>query len=298
MALNVGYVTRETTQNLGRNPTLTLASVVPVAIALPLAGVALLVREGTDKLSGKFRGDVELIIFLDAEVTADQRQAIETSLDDNPEVAGHEYFDEKAAFEEAELLFEDQPTMKGLLREGDVPTSFRVEPTNPDIESVVALRGLYQREAGVQQVESATEAIRAIQELTEKLNAGVFFASAVSAAVSVLLIYNTIRTAMFARRREIEVMKLVGATNWFIRVPFIIEGMVQALLGGVLAIGLLLGLNVLLFGPLADNQYFELFRSFEFSVGTVVGTSLLPVIVGLIIGAIGSGFAVGRFLDV
>ncbi len=298
MALNAGYVARETTQNLGRNPTLTLASIITVAIALTLAGVALLVREGTNNLAGKFRGDVELIIFLDPEISGEQRTAIQTSLDGNPEVGEFAYVDEREAFEEAQDLFADQPTMLRLLREGDVPTSFRVEPTNPDFQSVVALRGIYEREAGVQQVESATEAIRAIQELTEKLNFGVLFASAVSAGVSVLLIYNTIRTAMFARRREIEVMKLVGATNWFIRVPFILEGMVQALLGGALAVGLLLGLNVVLFGALAENQYFELFQNFDFSVATVVGTSLPLVLVGVAIGALGSGFAVGRFLDV
>lgn len=298
MALNAGYVARETTQNLGRNPTLTLASIITVAIALTLAGVALLVREGTNNLAGKFRGDVELIIFLDPAISGEQRAAIQTSLDGNPEVSEFAYVDEREAFEEAQDLFADQPTMLRLLREGDVPTSFRVEPTNPDFQSVVALRGIYEREAGVQQVESATEAIRAIQELTEKLNFGVLFASAVSAGVSVLLIYNTIRTAMFARRREIEVMKLVGATNWFIRVPFILEGVVQALLGGALAVGLLLGLNVVLFGALAENQYFELFQNFDFTIATVVGTSVPLVLVGVAIGALGSGFAVGRFLDV
>ena len=116
--------------------------------------------------------------------------------------------------------------------------------------------------------------------------------------MSILLIYNTIRTAMFARRREIEVMKLVGATNWFIRVPFILEGMIQSILGGLLAIGLLLGLNVFLFGALADNDFFELFKEFDFSAGTVIGTSIPLVLAGVVIGALGSGFAVGRFLDV
>ncbi len=298
MALNANYIARETGQNLGRNPTLTVASVITVSIALTLAGVALLVREGTNNLAGKFRGDVELIVFLDPEISPDQRQAIQTSLDENPEVSTFSYVDEREAFEEAQDLFAEQPTMLRLLREGDVPTSFRVEPANPDFQSVVALRSIYEREAGVEQVESATEAIRAIQELTEKLNFGVLFASAVSAGVSILLIYNTIRTAMFARRHEIEVMKLVGATNWFIRVPFILEGMIQSLLGGALAVGLLLGLNVFLFGALANNQYFELFQNFEFSIGTVIGTSIPLVLVGVAIGAVGSGFAVGRFLDV
>jgi len=298
MALNVGYVGRETWHNLGRNPTLTIASIITVAIALTLAGVARLVSEGTDDLADKFRGDVELIIFLEPEITEEQRRAIETSLDDNPEVREWTFVGQQEAYEEAQELFKDQPVILDLLEPEDVPTSFRVEPTNPDADSVLALRNIYGQEAGVASVESATEAIRAIQELTRQLNFGVFFASAISAGVAVLLIYNAIRTAMFARRREIEVMKLVGATNWFIRVPFILEGMVQALLGGLLTIGLLLGLNRVLFQSLADNRYFELFENFDFTNATVISKSLVLVAVGAAIGALGSGFAVGRFLDV
>ncbi len=298
MALNVGYVARETGQNLGRNPTLTIASVVTVAIALTLAGVALLVSEGVDGVAGKFRDDVDIIIFLDPEVTQEQVTALQRSLDDNPEVREATYVDREEAFAEAQELFADEPTMRDLLRPEDVPTSFRVKPTNPDSDSVQALRGVFENEAGVEQVQSAQDAIRAIQELSKKLNLGVFLASAVSAGIAILLIYNTIRTAMFARRREIEVMKLVGATNWFIRVPFILEGMIQALLGGILAIGLLLGLNSILFQALAKEEYLELFQNFDFSMGTVIGQSVPLVLAGALIGAVGSGFAVGRFLDV
>jgi len=298
MALNIGYVSRETGQNLGRNPTLTIASVVTVAVALTLAGVALLVREGVDGLSGRFRNDVDIIIFLEPDVTEEQIDGLQQSLDDNPEVREATYIDRDAAFKEAQELFEGEPTMQEILRPEDVPTSFRVKPTNPDSDSVAALRGVFENEAGVLRVESAQDAIKAIQELSEKLNVGVFLASFVSAGIAILLIYNTIRTAMFARRREIEVMKLVGATNWFIRVPFILEGMIQALLGGFLAIGLLLALNSVLFQSLAKEEYLELFSEFDFSVGLVVGQSVPLVIGGAFIGALGSGFAVGRFLDV
>jgi cell division transport system permease protein len=298
MALNIGYVARETGQNLGRNPTLTIASVVTVAVALTLAGVALLVREGVDGLSGNFRDDVDIIIFLEPDITDDQVDALERTLADNPEVRSATFVDQPQAFEEAKELFKDDPTTLSLLREEDVPPSFRVKPTNPDPNSVDALRNIFADEAGVYKVESAQEAIKAIQELSDKLNLGVFLASTVSAGIAILLIYNTIRTAMFARRREIEVMKLVGATNWFIRVPFILEGMIQALLGGLLAIGLLLGLNSVLFRSLAREDYLALFDDFDFPVSTVIGQSIWLVVGGAVIGALGSGFAVGRFLDV
>jgi cell division transport system permease protein len=188
--------------------------------------------------------------------------------------------------------------MRELLRPEDIPTSFRVKPTNPDFESVNALRSVFESEAGVLDVESASEAIRAIQELSRKLQNGVRAAFLISALVAILLIYNTIRTAMFARRREIEVMKLVGATNWFIRVPFILEGMFQALLGGVMSLGLLMALNSIVFQALAREEYLDVFEGFDFSMGTVVGQSVWLIGIGALLGAIGSGFAVGRFLDV
>lgn len=298
MALNAGYVARETAQNLGRNLTLTVASVITVAVCLTLAGVGLLITEGVDNLAGSFRGDVELIVFLDPGVSEAQRAAVERSLEANPEVKDFTYFNQKEAFAEAKELFEDQPFTQSLLRESDIPPSFRVTPTNPDVESVVALRNVYEKEAGVREVESATEAIKAIQELTGKLKQGVWVAAAVLAGIAVLLIYNTLRTAMFARRREIEVMKLVGATNWFIRVPFILEGLVQALLGGIVALGFMFGVDSVLFGALSKGDYFSLFDSFDFDTATVLWTSAQIGIVGMVIGAIGSGLAVGRFLDV
>jgi cell division transport system permease protein len=298
MALNVGYVSRETAQNLGRNPTLTIASVVTVAIALTLAGVSLLVRQGVDDLSGRFRGDVQIVVFVEADATQEQIDSLRRTLEENPEVAEATYVDREESFEEAQELFADSEVMSDLLRPEDIPTSFRVSPRNPDIEAVVALRSVLDAEQGVLEVVSADEAIQAIQQLSSRLRFGVMFAAAISAAIAVLLIYNTIRTAMFARRREIEVMKLVGATNWFIRVPFILEGMIQALLGGLLSVAMLLGVNSVLFQSLSKEENLEIFQDFDFTTGTVIGQSIWLVLAGALLGAVGSGFAVGRFLDV
>ncbi|MEO5722994.1 MAG: FtsX-like permease family protein, partial [Ilumatobacteraceae bacterium] len=117
-------------------------------------------------------------------------------------------------------------------------------------------------------------------------------------AVAVLLIWNTIRTAMFARRREIEVMKLVGATNWFIRLPFMLEGLLHGLVGGVMASGVLLFLN---------SDWTSGVRSLPGNSGlqafVVLGSYPWTVVVymvglGAIVGAVGSGTAASRFLDV
>ncbi len=115
---------------------------------------------------------------------------------------------------------------------------------------------------------------------------------------AVLLILNTIRTAMFARRREIEVMKLVGATNWFIRVPFMIEGLVQGVLGAAVAIGGVQLLNGYFDYALSRNKELKLFDGFMVTGPQMTFTTLILVGLGCLIGALGSAIAVSRFLDV
>ena len=103
---------------------------------------------------------------------------------------------------------------------------------------------------------------------------------------------------MFARRREIEVMKLVGATNWFIRVPFMLEGMIQGLLGAGVAVGAVFGANWALDRYLSDRNSLQLLESFVVATEDVWRTSFLLLVIGVIVGTVGSAIAVSRFLDV
>jgi cell division transport system permease protein len=111
-----------------------------------------------------------------------------------------------------------------------------------------------------------------------------------------LLIWNTIRTAMFARRREIEVMKLVGATNWFIRVPFMAEGLVQGIVGGAIGIGIVAALRNWMLPTLVNGG--GIWTNFHVDVSDVRGTSLVLVAAGALVGILGSAVAATRFLDV
>ena len=131
-----------------------------------------------------------------------------------------------------------------------------------------------------------------------RLTLGIVFVSAFLLLAAFLLILNTIRMAIYARRREIEVMKLVGATNWFIRVPFMVEGLVQGIVGALLAI-----LGLLLFKPFFEQwlppaDQFPLFSGFVPAGSQLLGTYFLLGVTGMVVGAIGAGIAVTRFLDV
>jgi len=115
---------------------------------------------------------------------------------------------------------------------------------------------------------------------------------------AILLVLNTIRMAMFARRREIEVMKLVGATNWFIRVPFMLEGLIQGIIGATLAVGALALFKPFFEKWLPNPQDFPLVSGFVLSGTEIAGIFILLGVTGCVVGAIGAGIAVTRFLDV
>jgi cell division transport system permease protein len=123
--------------------------------------------------------------------------------------------------------------------------------------------------------------------------------AAVLLSAASLLILNTIRMAIFARRREVAVMKLVGATNWFIRVPFMLEGLLQGLAGAAMAFGIVwIGRSVIQDRIAGSRNDIQLFKQFLVTASDVTGTGILLLVVGVVVGTVGSLLAVSRFLDV
>ena len=143
---------------------------------------------------------------------------------------------------------------------------------------------------------AAAERIKKNEEGFSKIRVALLVGSGVIGIASMVLIVNSIRIAMFARRREIEVMKLVGATNWFIRVPFMLEGFVQGIVGSVVGIGIVAGLKGWLLPIFTDSG--GLFTDFRLTSGDVTGTAIVLLIAGALVGVAGSAFAATRFLDV
>jgi len=298
VALNVNYVIRETGSNLVRNVGLTVASILTVVVSLVLVGTSFLIRQGVENATVKWEGGIELIIFMEPKIRPEQLQAIEASLEaDNSGVKDFEYVDQDRAYMEFKQLFKDAPEMVESVTPSILPPSFKVVPNDPDAGSVTALREQYRNDAGVKDVVSADDTIRTMKGMTGFISALVFFAAAVLAMTSAVLIFNTIRMAMFARRREIEVMKLVGATNWFIRVPFMIEGFIQGLVGSLLAVASLQVLNRI-FTERLNQRGIELLSSFAVANGDVTTISIALLIGGTVIGMVFSAVAASLYLDV
>ncbi len=292
------YYVRETASNLGRNITITLASVMTVAVSLALVGASLMLRSGVENATRRWQGGIEFVIFMQRDPSPEQVQSLRDDLEQSPEVASVRFVDKKEAYEEFKLLFADSPELVDSIEPETLPPSFRVEPVNKEVDAVEALGKTYASKSGVGQVVFASKTIRLIQQLSSRLTVGIFVIAAFLLGAAGLLILNTIRMAMFARRREIEVMKLVGATNWFIRVPFMLEGLVQGLIGAFLAIAALAAFKPFFQKWLPSSRDIPLVSGFQVSSGEMFFIFGTLGAVGILIGAIGAGIAVSRFLDV
>jgi cell division transport system permease protein len=297
MALNVDYIARETGTNLVRNVGLTIASILTVVVSLLLVGSAFLIRQGVDNAFTQWKGGIELIVFMEPDATPEQTAAVRTLLRDDPRVDTIRYVDKEKAFKEAKKLFKNSPELLQSVTPKDLPPSFRLVPQTAEIASVSALETKYSKSPGVKQVVSADDTIRTVQAIASFVSNMVVLAALIVGITAAVLILNTIRMAMFARRHEIEVMKLVGATNWFIRVPFMLEGMVQGLVGSLVAVALLhIGNN--LFSDRLGANGIKLLSDFVVDSGDVTSISLLLIVVGVTLSMIFSGIAASLYLDV
>ena len=298
MPIKFDYLLRETTSNLGRNITITLASIMTVAVSLSLVGASLMLRSGVENATKRWQGGIEFVIFLRTDATQQQIDSLTKDLEESPEVARVVFVNQQQAYDEFKSLFADSPELIDSVTAQDLPPSFRIEPVNKEVDAVESLGLTFEGRSGVDQVVFASKTIRLIQQLSSRLTVGIFVIAAVLLGAAGLLILNTIRMAMFARRREIEVMKLVGATNWFIRVPFMLEGLVQGLIGAFLAIGALAAFKPFFQKWLPSAEDIPLVGGFQVSGGEMTFIFVTLGVVGIAIGAIGAAIAVSRFLDV
>ncbi len=298
MALRLDYFAQETVANLRRNFSLTIASLLTVAVSLALVGAALLLRQGVDNATTRWQGGIEFIVFLQPDVTPDQADAVGRELKANPDVKDVKFVDKQQAYEEFKLLFRNSPELVDTVTPDILPASWRVVPSNTDPNVIEAIGRQFEKKAGVMSVVFAKDTVESVMKVTRLMQIGILGAAVVLLIAACLLIVNTIRTAMLSRRREIEVMKLVGASNWFIRVPFMLEGLVQGLLGAALACVAVRVLNSLVESRVTEGQSLAILQNFSVSTSEVNGTLLLLLLVGGLVGAIGSGVAVSSYLDV
>ncbi|HET6810387.1 MAG TPA: permease-like cell division protein FtsX [Acidimicrobiales bacterium] len=305
--MSIDYMARETASNLRRNLLMTGASILCVAVSLTIVGVALILKQGVANATIQWQGGVRIEIFMNPNASSGENNAVAHQLaqmidgggsgsgSTGSPVKSFVYFNQQKSYDEFKKIFADQPTMVQSVQASDLPPSYRVVPRQAS--DVHAIATEFSSFPGVKYVQSAQKTVDTLLSVTGLLQTAMFVMAVALLVAALALILNSIRMAIFARRREVAVMKLVGATNWFIRVPFMLEGLIQGLLGAGLAFG-----GVFLFRGLVSSLVrhygLHLFSSFVVSVGNAVGAGLFVLVVGSLVGAIGSGLAVRSFLDV
>ncbi|MEA2717388.1 MAG: cell division transport system permease protein [Actinomycetota bacterium] len=297
MAVNLSYVARETVSNLRRNLSMASAALLTVAVSLTLVGGALLVKRGVDRATVQWKDNVELSIFMKPDAAAPESEAVDRQLKAMPEVKRYHYVSKPEAFDEFRKIFANEPDVRDSLTVEQIPPSYRVVPKQAEQTKLIGER--FRDTAGVFRVSYAKEEVDALVSVTNFLQIMLWAVAAVLLAAASLLILNTIRMAIFARRREVAVMKLVGATNWFIRIPFMLEGLIQGLAGAALAYGIVwIGRDLIQSRITGARNDIQLFKQFLVTSGDVAGTGILLLVVGVLVGTVGSALAVSRFLDV
>lgn len=301
MFSRIGYALRETWASFRRNLTLTAAAILTSAVSLLLVGTTFLIQRAFENLLVQWRGDVEMIVFVRSDASAEQIGLIDSVLRSAPtiiDVNKLAYLNKTESYEEAKRIFVGDPVTLSLLSPESIPTQFKVVPLSDDSQLVRSLSDQYRTLPGVEAVALAEDEFEVISTLSNFIRVVTLVMSLVLLAVAVGLIWNTIRTAMFARRREIEVMKLVGATNWFIRVPFMLEGLLQGLLGGVVSCGGLWALNSAWTNGVAGFKPGTGISSLIVPSSYLTSVMLILLGIGAVVGAVGSAIAATRFLDV
>jgi cell division transport system permease protein len=301
MIARIAYAFREMLASFRRNLTLTAAAILTSAIALLLVGTTLLIQRAFENLLVQWKGDVAMIVFVRSDATPEQISLIDESIRSAPTIINVDklqYLDKTQTYEEAKRIFVGDPVTLSLLTPENIPSEFKVVPITQDPALVRSLSEQYRSLPGVEDVALAEDEFEVISTLSKFVRTVTLVMSLVLLVVAVGLIWNTIRTAMFARRREIEVMKLVGATNWFIRVPFMLEGLLQGLIGAVVSCGGLWALNSAWTNGVAGFKPGTGISSLIVPSGYLSGVMVVILIIGALAGAIGSAIAASRFLDV
>ncbi len=297
MQHSLGFFLRESLRAMRRNAAPSFAALATITVTLIVLGVFIPIVQATRGAAGSAAGKVMVDVYMKQNATAAADHRVMGELRALPHVR-------RVVFEsKAQALAQQRkqdPLAFELLSGNPLPDTFHVYPTTPG--AVLAVRaeidgsGSSGRmlDAAIASVSNRTQDTKKLLTVTRLVTITAALLAALLVAASILLIGNTIRLSLYARRREVEVMKLVGATDWFIRWPFVIEGVIVGALGAVLAVAVLTTAKILVLDPLASNWRL---------ISTPHTIALVPLMLvllaaGVAVSALGSGLSLRRFLRV
>ena len=290
----IEYYIREVFISLRRNNWMSVASIGTVAVSLFIFGMFLMMVMNMNKLAENMESQVQINVYLLDKVDREQARDIEKDLKEIEGVETVGFVTKDEAMERFKDRLGDQKTLLDALDETNpLPDSFEVTVTNPDLVKTAAEK--MEKLDGVECAKYGQDVMEHLFEITRLLRIFGFTLMLVLAFATLFIISNTIRLTVFARRKEIAIMKYVGATDWFIRWPFVMEGMVLGLFGSIIAATVLRTAYTAMAEKVYDTlAFFPLIPEQPF----LTYITIVVVISGIVVGAIGSAVSIKKFLKV
>jgi cell division transport system permease protein len=297
------FVFSEVWTGLRRNLTMTIALIVVVAISLSLLGTGLLFVKQVNNTRTYWQGKVQLSIYLctttsvspqcrqNGPATPAERSQLSSDLHSLPQVQHVFYESQSQAFQHFRQDFSRDPSFTNLVTENEIPDSFQVKLVNTQKDfNVVA--GTVQGRPGVDQIVNDASILSKFYKLLDGARNAVVIIAIILIVAAILLVANTIRLSAFNRRRETSIMRLVGASNFYIQLPFLVEGVIAGLFGWLIAAGLLVAVKALGLDTL--QQYFP--YNVTLGLGDLIEVIVLAMVLGILLCGITSFLTLRRYL--
>jgi len=297
--MRFGFFLKEAIRSMRRSAAPSFAALATVLVTMLVLGVFIPIVQATNGAANSVRGRVMVDVYMKTNATAADDARVQREIAGLPHVGSVQFVSKATAY--AQQSAQDSQAY-ALLGSNPLPDTFHVTPDKPG--NVLAVHSELTPTGGsggagvidpmIQSVSNKQTDTKKILEVTNLVTITAAVLTVLLVLASMLLIANTIRLSLYARRREVEVMKLVGATDWFIRWPFVIEGVIVGSAGALLAILVLGAAKVALLDPLASNWTL-------IAAPRTIGFTVLVVVLlgsGAVVSAIGSGLSLRRFLRV
>jgi cell division transport system permease protein len=247
--MRLKYVFNEVLVGLWRNVTMTVAMIITMSVSLTMLGASVLLYLQVDQMKTYYYGEIEVSIFLREDITPPQTDAIGQAITKNPLVLSKSFESRDEAFAKFKELWKDSPDFVASVGPESLPASYRVKLKDPEKykDFASSLDGL----TGVQDIVDQRQLLDKVFNIFNSIQLISLVVAAFMALAALLLVGNTIQVAAYSKRREVAVMKLVGASNWFIQSPFVLEAVVAGIIGAILGfVALFVSKVVLLDGRL------------------------------------------------
>src|SRR6056300_19206 len=229
------YVLKNTLLNMRRTPLLVFATIIAVLVSSFLVFTTLSARSIVENNTIRWQNGIHVVVFLDDRVTTTEHKQLQESLESYPEVRTVDYFSKPEAQEEFKALFKDQPELLAEVDYEILPSSLRINLNDPSNYNLIIER--LDGNPAVKEIRTSGEAIERLLSLTDTLVISASSFAVLIGFAAFILIINTLRLAAYAKKKEIKIMRLIGASSTYIRLPFIFEAVIESLIGTSIAVG-------------------------------------------------------------